>query len=179
MIRALPLVSALLLAGCAAPVVTRIETAAPAGLPRAATFMLATIPDDLSPLHQQAIRLVMQSLQQRGWQQAEGGDYVLAVTLADKPATSSLQAGDDNGSARAVIAPAADRSNNQGCAKRDHRLGVVMTERVSGAIAYAGSAAEFHCKAQLGDSVPYLVQAALDGMNGQQGPRLIARDGAR
>lgn len=180
MIRALPIAAAAaVLAGCASPVVTRIDSASPVAVAAPASFALAPVPDDLAPEHVQARDMVVAGLRQRGWRDAEAADYLLAVALADRPATANLKAGDDAGRAVAVLAPAATRDNSKGCARRDHRLGITLTERTSGVIAYSGSAAEFHCKAALSESLPHLVSAALDGMGRPSGSRQQERDGPR
>lgn len=179
MIRAVPLAAVALLAGCASPVVTRIDTAAPVPLPAQASFTLVEGPGDLAPVHRQANALVSGALSQRGWSAAETGDYLLSVMLSDRPATSQLQAGDDAGKPRAVIAPAADRKSAKGCAKRDHRLAIRLTDRTTGEDMYAGSGAEYHCKASLNDSLPHLVTAALEGLDGTPGQRTVQRKGVR
>lgn len=179
MIRRLVISSSLALAGCAAPVVTRIDAVVPATIPRSASFVLAPVPDDIAPVHRQATTMITTALQQRGWSEREAGEYLLAVTLADRMASATLKAGDDAGKAQAVIAAAADRTTNRGCARRDHRLTVRLTHRVTGEALYAGSAAEFHCKATLDNSLPYLVSAALDGLDGQPGVRQVKRKGLR
>lgn len=167
------------LAGCASPVMTRIDSAAPVTIAASAVFALADVPDDIAPEHAQARDMVVAGLRQRGWRVGDTPDYLLAVTLADRPANATLRAGDDAGRAVAVIAPAASRANNKGCARRDHRLAITLSERTTGVIAYAGSAAEFHCKAQLTDSLPHLVSAALDGLDRPSGPRQVERAGLR
>ena len=180
MIRVLPILAVTaLLAGCASPVVTRIDAASPVAIAAPASFALAPVPDDIAPVHVQARDMVVAGLRQRGWRDVDTADYLLAVTLADRPADANLRAGDDTGRAVTVIAPAATRENNSGCARRDHRLAITLTERTSGIIAYSGSAAEFHCKAALPESLPYLVSAALDGMGRQPGIRQVERDGRR
>lgn len=179
MMRAAALATVALLAGCASPVVTRIDTAAPAPLPAAASFTLVEAPGDLAPLHRQANQLVSAALSQRGWSAAETGDYLLWVSLADRPATAALQAGDDTGKPVAVIGPAHNRKTEKGCARRDYRLGVRLTHRVTGEDAYSGSGAEFHCKAGLDKSLPHLVTAALAGMDGAPGSRMVERKGVR
>lgn len=171
------LITAALLAGCASPVVTRIDATAP--VPVRGSFSLAPVPDDLSPLHAQARDMIVAGLQQQGWRNAEAADYLLAVTLSDRPASAVLRAGDDAGRAAGVIAPAATRANNKGCAQRDHRLAITLTRRVSGDVAFSGSAAEFHCKAGLYDSLPHLVSAALGGLSGQNGMLQVERAGVR
>jgi hypothetical protein len=175
------LIAGLALAGCAAPVVTRIDVAVPAPLPPAGTYTLATVPGEIAPVHGQAIALVTAALKQRGWREmaAGAGDYLLSVGLADRPAAAKLQAGDDNGMPNALLAPAADRKTTRGCARRDHRLSVVLTERVTGNDAYAASAAEFHCKARLEETVPYLVSAALEDLDRPKGVREVERAGVR
>lgn len=180
MIRALPIAAAAaVLAGCASPVVTRIDAASPVAIAAPASFALAPVPDDIAPVHAQARDMVVAGLRQRGWRNAETADYLLAVALADRPASANLRAGDDTGRAVAVLAPAANRDNNKGCAQRDHRLAITLTERTSGIIAYSGSAAEFHCKAPLPESLPHLVSAALDGMGRPPGARQAEREGRR
>lgn len=179
MIRALAIGCCALLAGCAAPVVTRIDAATPAPLPARSSFTLVSAPGELALAQGQANDMIAAGLTQRGWTQAEAGAYLLSVTLSDRPAASRLQAGDDAGKPGAVIAPAADRKSVKGCAKRDHRLAIRLTERTTGEDLYSGSGAEYHCKAGLNDSLPHLVAAALDGLDGVPGPRMVERKGVR
>lgn len=173
------LAAAILLAGCASPVVTRVNASAPALLPQRASFAFAPAPDDGDALSGQARDMVAAALHQRGWRQAAQGDYLLAVTLADRPATIALKAGDDLGKPVATLAPAADRSNNKGCARRDHRLTITLTDRSNGAIAFSGAASEYHCKAALYDTLPYLVSAAVDRFDAGSGTMQFARKGKR
>jgi hypothetical protein len=184
MIRALGLSAALLLlAGCASPVVTRIDAAVPAPLPARSSFAVVTPPGDTPLAHRQAIDMVSAALTQRGWTMAgsapEAGDHLLYITLSDRPATAALQAGDDAGKASAVIGPAPDRKTTKGCARRDHRLAIRLTDRVTGADVYSGSAAEYHCKAALDESLPHLVASALDGLDGSPGQQMVERAGVR
>lgn len=179
MIRALAIGCVVALAGCAAPVVTRMDAAAPAPLPARSSFTLVSAPGETSPVQSQATDMIAAGLTQRGWTQGEAGDYLLSVTLSDRPAASQLQAGDDAGKARAVIGPAPDRKTTTGCAQRDHRLAIRLTHRTTGEDLYSGSGAEFHCKAALDDSLPHLVAAALDGLDGTPGARMVERKGVR
>ncbi len=179
MIRALGIGCVLLLAGCASPVVTRIDTAAPAPLPTPSSFSLMPAPGELSPVHYGATNRVSVELIDRGWRQADVGDYLLSVTLSDRPASARLQAGDDSGQPQAVIGPAPDRKKTRGCARRDHRLSVVLIQRQTGEIVYSGSGAEYHCKGTPSASMPHLVSAALEGLDGEPGPRMVERKGVR
>lgn len=179
MIRAALVGCCLLLAGCAAPVVTRIDAAVPAPLPLRSSFVVVAAPGDPAPAQKQAIDMIAAVLTQRGWTQAETGDHLLSVTVSDRPATSRLQAGDNAGKPLAEIGPVPDRRTGGGCAMRDHRLAVRLTNRVTGSDVYAGSAAEFHCKAGLDESLPHLVAAALDGLGGAAGQRMVDRKGVR
>lgn len=177
--RFVPVAVVALLAGCASPVVTRMEAASPVAIAAPASFALAEVPDDIAAEHAQARDMVIAGLRQRGWRDAEAADYLLAVSLADRPAMAVLHAGDDAGRAVKVIAPAASRVNNRGCARRDHRLAITLTERTSGVVAFSGSAAEFHCKAALSDSLPYLVSGALAGLDAKLAVRQVERTGLR
>lgn len=179
MMRAASLLAAILLAGCASPVVTRVDASAPVALPPRASFVLVDMGDDGDILPGQARDMVAAALRQRGWRQAQGADYLLSVTLADRPAMVRVNAGDDQGKSVGTLAPAADRSNNRGCAERDHRLTIILTERDSGAIAFAGAASEFHCKGRLTDSLPHLVSAAVERLDVGSGRVQIARKGLR
>lgn len=179
MIRAVVMGAALALAGCASPVVTRIDAVRPAALPASASFAILDAPGEMAPVQRQAIDTVVQSLVGRGWSQSETGDFLLAVTVSERPAKAQLVAGDDFGRPAGVIVPAASRSNNKGCAKRDQRLTVTLANRATGDVLYAGAASEFHCKAAIDKNLPELVSAALTGMDGTPGVRQVERAGVR
>lgn len=177
--RGLVLVGALLLASCAAPVVTRIDTAMPGARPVSASFVVADVPGDVAPVQQDATGLVVQSLAQRGWTISDSADVLLSVTLSDRPAQSQLLLGDDYGKPAGVIGPAPTRSNNRGCARRDQRLTVTLAHRATGDLIYSGAASEYHCKAGLEQNLPALVAAALDGMDNAPGVRQVERAALR
>lgn len=171
----------IVLAGCAAPVVTRVDAVGPLALPRNASFAVAPVPDDASILNGQARDMVAAALRQRGWRQTgiENADYVLAVTLADRPANIALKSGSDEGRPAEILAPAADRGTSRGCAERDHRLVFTLTDRPSGSMAFSSAASEFHCKASLNDSLPHLVTAAVEGLDAGGGRVALSRKGLR
>ena len=79
MIRASALVAAVLLAGCASPVLTRVDATAPRPLPPRASFELVAMSDDGDIFPGQARDMVAAALRQRGWNQQAGGDYLLAA----------------------------------------------------------------------------------------------------
>lgn len=179
MIRTLLIGGTLALAGCASPVVTRVETTIPTALPASASFALVPTPDAMAPLQAQAVDLVTGSLATRGWRADEAADVLLWVTLSDRSADAQLMAGGDFGKPAGVIGAAANRSNNKGCAKRDHRLTVTLAKRATGDLLYRGAASEYHCKAGLQQTLPELAAAALAGMDGAPGVREVERAGVR
>lgn len=179
MIRALLIGGTLALAGCASPVVTRIETVIPAALPTSASFALVPTPEAIAPLQAQAVDLVAGSLASRGWRTDEAADVLLWVTLSDRSADAQLMAGDDFGKPAGIIGAVANRSNNKGCAKRDHRLTVTLANKTTGDLLYRGAASEYHCKARLEQTLPELATAALAGMDGAPGVREVERAGVR
>lgn len=181
MIRAGLLAATIALAGCAAPVVTRVDAVGPLALPRNASFAVAPVPGDASVLNGEARAMVAAALRQRGWRQTgiESADYVLAVTLADRPANIALEAGSDEGRPAEILAPAANRRLSRGCAERDHRLVFTLTDRPSGTMAFYSAASEFHCKARLTDSLPHLVSAAIGRFDAGGGRAELSRKAGR
>ena len=84
------------------------------------------------------------------------------IALSDRPAEIAITAGDG----RSTVAAAKERKPLQSCADREHRISVVLFALPDGRKLYTGNAAEYHCSGTMAQSLPFLVDGALSGMNG-------------
>ncbi|MEO1044298.1 MAG: hypothetical protein AAFX04_02535 [Pseudomonadota bacterium] len=165
-----------MLAGCAGPVATRIDSRSAEALPEQGRYMLAEAPGDTVPMLDAAQQQVIASLSRQGWQHGdETADYMLLVTLSERSAAIGLKAvGDDT--ARTIATPK-EQEFLQSCEDVEHRLTISLLRQSDGSTAYNGSAAEHHCKAGLAESMPHLVAAALADFGRPGGQRVVHRKG--
>lgn len=148
-----------LLTGCGGPVETRSETHSIAALPAQKIYALPEKPAQSNGAYKGAQELVVDGLAERGFSVSDTAPLLLQIALAERPADMSMMLG-ENESQRA-IATAKLQKPLQSCNDREHRLTLTILDVASGAIAYRGTAAEYHCKGVIADSLPHLVEAAL------------------
>lgn len=160
--RATCLAFPLLLAACSGPIETRIDSAGMASVEP----MSFAIDTDLIGPAAGAQAVVTKLLTEKGFRSAEVAELDLTVTVSDRPANLALLEG------RQTIAPAAGK---RPCAKRDYRLGVVLTKISDGSIYYRGHAAEYHCKLALDDVLGKLVEAAMADLGNPRGSYSVKR----
>jgi hypothetical protein len=157
--RTLLIVSSLLLAACAGPIETRIDSSGLSLVP-SATFQI----DEAASAA--AKPLVAAALAQKGFVQAAVGEYSLQVTSSDRPAELSLKNGTE------TLSPSAGKKR---CADREYRLGLTLTRIADGAVVYRAHAAEFHCKLKLAEVLPALVSSALADLGAPRGAYIVKR----
>lgn len=152
----------LVLAGCAGPIETRIESA---GISAAAPTSFAIDPEITGPAAGVQAK-VTEHLQGLGYRLADNGALKLHVTASDRPAELALQSGSHQ------LAVAAGKKR---CAKREYRVGITLTRISDGANIYRSSAAEFHCKLTLDEALPTLVSAAMADLGAPRGAYVVNR----
>jgi hypothetical protein len=152
----------LFVSACVGPIETRVDSR---GLVGAKPVNFAADPDVLG-LAVHAQEQVIQALAAKGYRAAEMADVSLHVTLSDRPADLSLNAGP------VVLAPT---SGKKRCAKREYRLGVTLTKIADGSLHYQSHVAEFHCKLTIEQVLPMLVDAALKDVAAPRGSYTIKR----
>jgi hypothetical protein len=162
LMRATPFALIVLLAACAGPIETRIESA---GSSVAKLTSFSKDPD-ATGLVARGQTAVTKALTDKGYRLAEVAELTLQVTVSDRPANISLQ----NGSK--TLASAA---NKRRCAKREYRVGVTLTEQSNGNEYYRGTAAEFHCQITVEQALGPLVQAALADIGAPRGSYTVKR----
>jgi hypothetical protein len=162
--KASPLVF-LIVSACVGPIETRVDSR---GLNEAQPVSILA-DTDVAVASSEAHRVVEQALFAKGFRAASESpkaDVSLHVTLSDRPADLSLNAGSE------VLAPP---SGKKRCAKREYRLGLTLTKIADGAIIYKSHAAEFHCKQTVQQALPALVDAALRDIGAPRGAYIVKR----
>ena len=163
-----------LLTGCSGPIATRIETALPAAPASGSSYILSLAEGKVGAIEADAVRLLESRLSGHGFTRTidpEAAQYAVALSVAERPADMTYTTGG------APLAVAKSRKLMQSCNDRDLRVAVVITRVADAALAYRGSAAEYHCKAKMADVMPGLMDAALQGMSGKTGSWIEKRHG--
>lgn len=152
----------LLLAGCAGPIETRIDSN---GLTSVLPMGFAS-DAEIAGSAAQAQMLVSAALVEKGFRLAVPAELSLHVALSDRPSNLSLNAGSD------ILAPSAAKKR---CAKREYRLGVTLTNIADGAIFYQAHASEYHCKLTVEQVLPFLVSAVTKDVGSPKGNYVVKR----
>ena len=160
-----------LVAGCSSKIETRVSSSG-VQLPAAETFMISTVAETSTELRS-VYKLVATSMVTRGFTLAKEAPLHLEITLDARPAALSLGAKDGPGS----ISPAKKKRPLQTCEDREYRLGVTVTKVSDGSEIYRGRAAEYHCKVEMADVLPTLVEAALADFGIPRGNHVLTRNG--
>lgn len=169
--RSLPYLTLVLLAGCAAPIETRITSS---GLtdPAAQPYMFnMEVPSSQEAAS--ARRLVESRLADHGYSEVKNGPLLLEVTLDSRDASLALgtAAGSDN------LSVAKKRKALQNCKDREYRLGITLTRIADGAVQYQSRIAEYHCKMSLAEALPDMVKAGLTDLGQPRGSYTLHRMG--
>jgi hypothetical protein len=160
-----------LAAGCSSSIETRISSSGVAS-PKAEPYMISTVAET-SPELRSAYKLVAASMAQKGFALAKEAPLHLEITLDARPATLSLGGKEGSDS----LSPAKEKKMLQSCEDREYRLGVTLTKVGDGSEIYRGRAAEYHCKVEVADALPTLVNAALADFGSPRGAYVVKRQG--
>ena len=157
------LAGAIMVSGCAGPIQTRGQTQQLASAPETRKFKI--VPAESLDNRELVLgrALVAESLRKLGYQSAPDASILVHVALSDRPAAIAIDAGGKNDARR--IAEAKRHKQFQSCRDREHRLAVSLFDQAKGKQLYSGSAAEYHCKGTIAQSLPFLVATALSDLD--------------
>lgn len=164
-IRSLSLIlaGATMVSGCAGPIETRVQTHQVIEAPEQKRFTVspkdAVVNEDLAL----ARNLVAKALIEKGYQSSPDASILVHVALSDRPADIAVDAGDK--SAKQSITPAKHQKRFQSCKDQEHRLTISLFDQARGTKLYAGNAAEYHCNGTIEQSLPFLIDSALSGLD--------------
>lgn len=177
MIRSLSwiLTGALIVSGCAGPIETRIRTHQVIVTPEQQKFTLSPLETVANRDLDRAREMVAQSLSERGYHSASDASILVHVALSDRPADIAVNAGEN--AADQVLAAAKKHKSFQSCRDHEHRLTISLFDQRERSMIYSGHAAEYHCKGTIAQSLPFLVDSALSGLDRSpgNGPRSTTR----
>lgn len=177
MIRSLSwiLAGAMTVSGCAGPIETRVQTQQVIAAPEQKQFTVSPMDKIANRELERARDMVAKSLSERGYQSVPDASIFVHVALSDRPADIAVDAG--NKAEEQSIASAKKQKSFQSCKDQEHRLTISLFDQVRGAKLYSGSAAEYHCNGTIAQSLPFLVDSALSGLDGDasDAPRSTTR----
>ncbi|GAA0465960.1 hypothetical protein GCM10009096_03270 [Parasphingorhabdus litoris] len=149
-------------ASCSGPIETRIQTQSAAPLLAQNQYNFSPKPEQNSPAYKKARTLVTEALAAKDLTAVEQASVTVHIALANRPASIAMTVGEDNDIE--TIAAQKERKPLQSCDDFEHRLTITMVNSADGSILYSGTAAEYHCKGTLEQSLPYLIDGALSGL---------------
>jgi PBP1b-binding outer membrane lipoprotein LpoB len=169
---------AMLMSGCSGPIATRIASEGRVPAQQEARFMLLNAPGESSSIEQRAQTMIISGLNARGWNQDnDNANYALSISLSERPATIGITAkSTDNTQSKVISAPKKNKPL-QSCDDVEQRLNIALVRLSDGARVFRGNAAEYHCKAGLEETLPYLVNAALSGLDNPGTNKVQEREG--
>mgnify|MGYP003628172388 CR=1 FL=1 len=149
--------------GCAGPIETRVQTHQVIAAPEQKQFTVSPKDAVVNSGLALARELVAKSLGERGYQPSPDASILVHVALSDRPADIAVDAGDKN--AVQSIATAKRQKRFQSCKDQEHRLTIILFDQARGTKLYSGNAAEYHCKGTIAQSLPFLIDSALSGLD--------------
>lgn len=162
------------LTACSGPIETRVQNAG-SGVASAGSYRVAQAPGDPSDSQQMALAETIKALAGMGWNQSDNGKHLLSVAVAERPADLGLAI--KTGAVAQPLATPKPERLMQSCKDREYRVTVALVDAATGAVTYRGSAAEFHCREQLANVLPLLVDHAVHDMHSPGQARSSVRQG--
>lgn len=151
-----------LTANCSGPIETRIQTQTGPALPAQKLYSFTAKPEQNSETYQSARKMVADALAAKSYVAADEAPILVHIALADRPASIAMTTGEEGDVS--IIANQKERKLLQSCKDIEHRLTINMVSSADGATLYSGTAAEYHCKGTIEQSLPYLVDGALSDL---------------
>lgn len=166
--RLILLLSVCALASCTKKVDTRVASYG-VGAIEARSFQPA-IPDKTASAEiLTAYRLVAEKLTSNGMKATENGEMLLEIGLSRRPAHIGMK------KPGAILAVPSAKKPSKKCPSREYRLSVALTRISDGAEQYRGYAGEYHCKHQLAEILPLLVDKAMADLKSPRGAYILQR----
>ena len=176
----LPVLSALSLAACAPSIETRIHAAGEGpDILQNAAYAFAEAPGTASAAQAQARQIVAEKLATRQWRETADGAYIVTLAISVLPASLEVyETGVSREDVRRIVQRKPKKRTLLGsCAPYLHRLDIKVFRIADGSEVYAGDASEYHCKAGIDETLPYLADAALANMGKPPVSRTERRSG--
>ncbi len=162
-IRVLSAVALLLaLPACAPTVETYIQSGGVTPLAETGRYVFASPPGNMGLLHIKAKNLVADSLHLKNWTEAAQAQYAVSVGVSSLPSDLDVYENSGQGSKRVIIAKRPSKTGIlNSCEVMHHRLDVKIFRITDGQNMFSGTASEYHCKASIDDTLPFLTNAAM------------------
>jgi hypothetical protein len=155
----------LLIAGCASPIETRINSAGEKD-PALSAFVLGTEPR--SEEGKAAQESVLAKLSERGLKANDAAPLRLDVTFSSLPASLKLVGSQGLGKAK-------PKRKSKTCNSVEHKLGIALARISDGAVVYRSVALEYHCAGNALAVIPVLADAAVKDIGAPKGPYFVER----
>lgn len=177
MIRSLSwiLAGAMTVSACAGPIETRVQTQQVIAAPDQKKFSVSPIDATANSDLVRARDMVAKALIKKGYQAASDASILVHVALSERPADIAVNAGEKE-AARSLSA-AKSQKRFQSCKDHEQRLTISLFDQVRGTMLYSGNASEYHCNGTIAQSLPFLVESALSGLDlgPTSSPRIATR----
>ncbi len=165
---------AALTTSCGGPIETRIQTQAVSTLPAQKQYSFTAKPEQNSETYMMARKMVADALAVNNFTAATDALILVHIALAGRPASIAVTTGEN--SEVSTIAEQKERKPLQSCDDVEHRLTINMVSASDGSTIYSGTAAEYHCKGSIEQSLPHLIDAALSDLgNSDQTTKTTSR----
>lgn len=155
-------------ANCSGPIETRIQTQAASPLPAQKQYSFPAKPEQKNETYKKARTLVAEALSAQNFTATENAPTMVHIALAERPASIAMTVGEK--ADVDIISLPKKRKPLQSCKDIEHRLTLKMIDTASGSVIYSGTAAEYHCKGSLEQSLPYLIDGALSDLGNGPNP---------
>lgn len=149
-------------ASCGGPIETRIQTQAGTALPAQKQYSFTAKPEQNGGTYITARKMVADALAARDFAFADQAPILVHIALAGRPASIAMTTGEGNDVS--TIADLKERKPLQSCKDVEHRLTINMVNASDGLTVYSGTAAEYHCKGSMEQSLPHLIDGALSNL---------------
>ncbi len=176
---ALPLSLICLAASACAPAIeTRISSGGQVPVSAQEKYIFIVPPDNIGQVHTMARNLVADSLHFKDWKEAADGDYAVSVALSALPASLEVHENNAGQGGRLIIEKLPKKMGPFGrCVSMQHRLEVKIFRIADGQEIFSGIASEYHCKADVSETLPYLTNAAMSNFGKSPENRVETRSG--
>ena len=162
----------LALSGCMTPYQTHIDNKSISSLPAQASFLIAEQDEKPNTEWLSAKDQIVQSLAAKGYKTAENAPYSLHILLSNRAATIGFSVIPKGKKQAETVAPS---EKAKPCRGQRYSLSVSIVEISTGNLQYSGSAMECHKKANLTQTLPFLVSSALSNLDSTSSKRLSER----